>query len=282
MIYAAHVSDLAYDPAQFPARAVTVDVAVFTIIGSILMVLMLERGADAEVFPDRLALPGTFVRDENLDDAARRVVAEKASTELGDHPIVQFGAYGDPGRDPRMRVVSIGYVALVADAPPPVAGAGVGVRRAAYFDVDALLAGSADALAFDHHRILGDARARVAKLVEETPAALDFCGEEFTISELRQVYEVLWGESLDAGNFHRRVGRIEGFIEPVEAVEPKQSPAITGEPHDEVLLMSSPLSPPMSKPRGRPARRFRRGSATALHPALRRPGDHLSRSRPDW
>ena len=123
----------------------------------------------------------------------------------------QFGAYGDPGRDPRMNVVTIGYLAVLRDVGA-VAG-GSDAAAAALIPVSDILKGKVD-LAFDHLQIVRDAIDRVRKELELTGIAAAFVGPTFTLAELRAVYEAVWGVQLDAANFRRRVVTEEGWVIP--------------------------------------------------------------------
>ena len=153
-----------YDPSIYPRIGVTADAAVFADVGGALHVLLIERGNPP--YKGRWALPGGFVElDEDLEEAARRELAEETGLMLRPGQLEQFGAYGTPGRDPRMRIVTIAYLAVLADLPP-VAG-GSDAARARFWPVDDLNLGTGEttssgpALAFDHHRVLSDAIARV-------------------------------------------------------------------------------------------------------------------------
>src|SRR3989440_11565718 len=111
-----------YDPTQFPAFAVTVDVVVLTMSDGRLHVLLVRRGVAP--FEGRWAIPGGFKRpSESLDEAAKRELVEETGVD-GASLLTQFGAYGDPERDPRMNVVTIGYLAVLRDVGAVVAGAG--------------------------------------------------------------------------------------------------------------------------------------------------------------
>jgi 8-oxo-dGTP diphosphatase len=316
-----------YDPHQFPPRAVTVDIVVFSVRHDApapgegrpddrLQVLVIDRSSDAEVFPGLLALPGSFVRDdENLIQAAARVLREKADLELPLTALEQFGAYGDPDRDPRMRVISIGFIARVDAAMVAVDEI---IREIAagwrWVPVVELIDRDDRSLAFDHAQILREAREYLRTGVEETDAALDLLPEQFTLKQLRSTYEAIWGAPIDAGNFAKRVARLDGFIE--ECEEPEQvvdrfrgleSPAPGVEDHppvlrsmrvaDDRIFLSAPRllpeefarefsqesdwSPPeLRRPargRGRPPKWFTRGSTAVLHPPLRRPGSYHSK-----
>lgn len=309
-----------YDAREFPPRAVTVDITVFTVHGGRLLALMLERGPQEQWFPGQLALPGSFVGDEeNLEEAAVRVLWEKAGLDLPMHTLDQFAAYGDPDRDPRMRVISIGFMGLIPavmvdELAEDLLDADLRAelehpRR--WMAIDELLDTEMVArtpVAFDHLRIIEDARDRLRVRVEETDAALDLLPEPFTLAQLREVYEAIWGMTIDPGNFAKRIGRVDGFIEPIDASSssiPASPAALPSEDlriespstHYEVYrsLPAAPMRsmsmPPMmsdrsaeigstpSKPRGRPPKWFVRGHVEQLHPPLRRPGSYFMNPR---
>ncbi|MEY3112324.1 MAG: hypothetical protein RIT23_1455, partial [Actinomycetota bacterium] len=142
--------------------------------------------------PFDYALPSGHVNweTESLDDAARRKVFEKTRITIEADDLVQFGAYGDVGRDPRPgRTVSVAFVAFSPYFASPLPG--IDVASAEFIDVVELLA-APNRLEFDHARMLRDAIQRVRLLMETTPIALKFCKDEFTMSELRHVYEVMF------------------------------------------------------------------------------------------
>ncbi|MDH3681618.1 MAG: NUDIX hydrolase [Acidimicrobiia bacterium] len=229
----------AYDPSAYPPFAVTVDLVVLTIRAGALRVLLVRRAT--EPFAGRLALPGGFVQiDEDLLPAARRELAEETGVRLGRAHLEQLGTYGHPDRDPRMRVVSVAYLALVPDLAQPVAG-----TDAAEADLVPVAAVEPlDRLAFDHGRILADGLERARAKLTYTTLATTFCPPEFTVTELRAVYEAVWGTTVDPRNFHRKVLASDGFVEP------------TGET--------------TTRGGGRPAQLHRQGSAEQLHPPLTR------------
>ncbi|WP_299537536.1 NUDIX domain-containing protein [uncultured Streptomyces sp.] len=231
-----------YDPHAFTPFAVTVDLAVFTVREERLHVLLVERGQ--EPFLGHWALPGGFVAPrECAEDAARRELAEETGLDadaVGGLHLEQLRTYTDPDRDPRMRVVSVAYAALLPDLPEPRGGGDA--AGAGWWDVSAV-----GDLAFDHGLILADARERIGAKLEYTCLATAFCPPEFTLGELQQVYETVWGVELDRPNFRRKVLATPGFVEAVEA-----PPRRTGG-------------------RGKPAAVHRAGTATTLHPPLLRP-----------
>jgi 8-oxo-dGTP diphosphatase len=224
-----------YDPAAFPAFAVAVDLVVLTIRDDDLCVLTIRRGAHP--FASKLALPGGFVRpDENLDAAAARELHEETGLSRADVHVEQLGSYGAPERDPRMRVVSVAYLALAPDLPTPRAGSDA---AEAHWRPVHNLGGD---LAFDHADILNDGVQRARAKLEYTSLGAAFCPREFTVAELRRVYEIVWEVQLDARNFHRKVTKTAGFLSPTGTTTLGEG--------------------------GRPAQLYRRGDAHLLHPPL--------------
>ncbi len=229
-----------YDKHAFEPFAVTVDLAVFTLRAGARQVLLVERGE--EPYAGQWALPGGFVRpDESAERAARRELGEETGlTDVSGPHREPLRTYSEPGRDPRMRVVSVAFAALLPDAPEAHAGSDAARARWTPYD-------SARGLAFDHDRILADARERVGGKLEYTCLATAFCPPEFTLGELQQVYETVWGTTLDRPNFRRKVLATPGFVEAV------------------------PGAARLTGGRGKPAALYRAGPATALHPPLLRP-----------
>ncbi len=249
-----------YDPRSFDPVAVTVDVVTLTIRDGTLNVLLVQRGVPP--FAGQWALPGGFVRSgrgEDLDEAAIRELAEETGQHLGRIHLEQLATYGAPGRDPRMRVISVAYLVFAPELPEPQAGSDA--QASAWVPVGSVgltedgggqRPGTTHKLALDHARILADGLERARSKLEYTPLATAFVADRFTVAELRTVYETVWGERLHAGNFHRKVLSVPGFLES------------TGETTE------------TGGPRGGPrSRLYRRGDARLLHPALLRPGkDH--------
>ncbi|MFD9704767.1 NUDIX domain-containing protein [Lentzea sp. NPDC059081] len=224
-----------YSPSDFPPFAVTVDLVVLTVRSDALCALLVQRGE--EPYLGSWALPGGFVQvAESVDAAAARELVEETGVS-GLH-LEQLGTYGEPGRDPRMRVVSVAYLALAADLPVPVAG--TDAAAASFVPVE-----SVSSLAFDHGLILRDGVERARAKLEYSPLGAEFCPAEFTVAELRRVYEIVWGVALDPRNFHRKVTGVGGLL------------VATGET--------------TGRDGGRPAALFRRGDAVSLYPPLVRP-----------
>jgi 8-oxo-dGTP diphosphatase len=198
-----------YDPSQFPAFAVTVDVVILTMSDGRLQVLLVRRGVPP--FEGIWAIPGGFKRPtETLDEAAARELREETGVE-GARMLRQFGAYGDPGRDPRMNVVTVAYFAVLREVRDVVGG--TDAAAAALVPVSEALDRKIE-LAFDHARILRDAVERVRVDLELTGLATAFVGPTFTLAELRAVYEAVWGVQLDAANFRRSVVAEDGWVIP--------------------------------------------------------------------
>ncbi|MGW6836461.1 NUDIX hydrolase [Streptomyces sp. NPDC054949] len=239
-----------YDPHAFEPFAVTVDLAVFTVRAGDLHVLLIRRGQ--EPYAGAWALPGGFILPcESAESAARRELAEE--TGLSDAVVAalhleQLRTYSEPDRDPRMRVVSVAFTALVPDMPEPAAEGGGDADRARWVPV-----GEAAGLAFDHAVILDDARERIGSKLEYSCLATAFCPPEFTLGELQAVYETVWDTALDRPNFRRKVLATPGFVEAVAGAA-----RLTGG-------------------RGKPAALYRSGPATALHPPLLRPSEGHAR-----
>jgi 8-oxo-dGTP diphosphatase len=198
-----------YDPSKFPAFAVTVDVVILTMSDGRLHVLLVRRGVAP--FAGMWAIPGGFKRpSETLDEAAKRELAEETGVDSASL-LTQFGAYGDPGRDPRMNVVTVAYLAVLRDVGGTVAG--TDAAAAALIPVADVLNGKLE-LAFDHARIVRDAVERVRVDLGRTGIATAFVGPTFTVAELRAVYEGVWGVHLDGANFRRRVVAENGWVVP--------------------------------------------------------------------
>jgi 8-oxo-dGTP diphosphatase len=198
-----------YDPLQFPAFAVTVDVVILTMSDSRLHVLLVRRGVPP--FEGMWAIPGGFKRPtETLDEAATRELLEETGV-VGVSSLSQFRAYGDPERDPRMNVVTVAYLAVLHQVGA-IAG-GTDTTEAALVAVSDVLDRKIE-LAFDHEQIVRDAVERVRVDLELRGVATAFVGTTFTMAELRTVYEAVWDVQLDAANFRRSVLAEDGWVIP--------------------------------------------------------------------
>lgn len=236
-----------YDPRKYPPVAVTVDLVVLTIHDDDLAVLLVKRGEAP--FAGAHALPGGFVRPhEGLGQAAARELAEETGLAAGSVHLEQLASYGDPRRDPRMRVVTVAYLAFAPGMPAPRAG--TDAAEASWVPVRDIGSAGRAGLAFDHQRILADGVERARAKLEYTALAAAFCPPEFTIAQLRRVYEIVWGAALDPRNFHRKVTGTPGFVIAAGA-------ATAGE-------------------RGRPAQLYRAGPAAQLYPPMLRNGPATS------
>ncbi|OIV35977.1 DNA hydrolase [Mangrovactinospora gilvigrisea] len=274
-----------------PEFAVTVDLVALTVRDHALCALAVRRASPP--FEGLWSLPGGFVRPgEGLAEAAVRELADEtglcaspdpdlrgagpeappvpsaltpaAGARGGEGPaahLEQLATYGDPGRDPRMRVVSVAHLVLAPDLPAPTPGRtpGQATREVRWVPVRELLAEAAGqmagqasgetgrdtGMAFDHGRILADGVERARSKIEYSALATAFCPPEFTVGELRRVYESVWDVVLDPRNFHRKVTGTPGFLVPAGGTTTRQG--------------------------GRPAQLFRAGRATLLNPPMLRP-----------
>lgn len=228
-----------------PSIALTVDLVVLTIRDRRMCVLLVERGIPP--YAGRWALPGGYVLpDEDLRDAAYRELEEETGIRQGVH-LEQLATYGAPDRDPRGRTVTVAWLALSPHMAEPVAGSDA--AAAAWHAVDHvgdqdLACDLAFDLAFDHADILRDGIERARSKLEYTPLGAAFCPPEFTVAQLRAVYEAVWGHDLDPRNFHRKVTKTPGFLDPIGRTTNADG--------------------------GRPAQLYRRGHLEVLNPPITR------------
>ncbi len=181
---------------QYPRAALTVDCVVFGFDQGDLKVLLIQRSM--EPYKGGWALPGGFVHvDETLDEAARRELAEE--TGLRDVFLEQLYTFGAIDRDPRERVVSVAYYALVKRCAH-IARASTDAACAEWFPVS-----DTPALAFDHGNILAMALARLKGKVCYQPVGFELLPSQFTLSELQHLYEVILDKKLDKRNFRKKV-----------------------------------------------------------------------------
>jgi 8-oxo-dGTP diphosphatase len=232
---------------QPPRVLLTVDLVILTLRNLSLDVLLVERGVGP--FAGMMALPGGFLRDEAepIAAAARRELSEETGLDADALHLEEFGAYGDPGRDPRGRVVSVAYLAIMPWLPDPVAG--TDAAGACWAPADEVLTGHLS-LAFDHRRIVADGVECARRKLENSALATAFCGPAFTISDLQRVYEAVWGIPLDPRNFYRKIQGTRGFVVPADNARRAGA--------------------------GRPARLFRAGPCTSISPPMTRPVEYPS------
>jgi len=175
---------------------VTVDLVIFTIQSEKLKVLLVKRGIPP--FKGQFALPGGFVHeDESLEDAAVRELREE--TGVADVYLEQLYSFGEPGRDPRERVITVAYYALIS-ADRSALAAGTDAAEAAWWPV-----GKLPALAFDHQEILDYALERLRNKLEYTTVGFQLLPPKFTLTELQGIYESILGKKLDKRNFRRKI-----------------------------------------------------------------------------
>lgn len=192
---------------KYPHPSVTTDCVIFGFDGTKLNVLLIQRGI--EPFKGRWALPGGFLRmDETGLAGAKRELMEE--TGLKDAYIKQFHTYTDPLRDPRERVITIAYYALVRLSE--VRG-GDDAARAEWFALDQI-----PTLAFDHDRILRDATAELRKQIHFEPIGFELLPEKFTMSQLQHLYEVILGVKFDRRNFSSKMLKLGLLTELEERV----------------------------------------------------------------
>ena len=223
-----------------PLMNVAVDISIFTVYENVLRVLLVKRANPP--YQGMWALPGGFMEDETAAEAAYRELHEETGVPRERVRLEPVGTYTEPGRDPRGRVVSISYMALVPSTPPTAAGGDAADTR--WLPVADAVAGAVP-LAFDHHRIIADSLEQARALLEQTTVASAFCPEEFTVSDLRRVYESVWGVSLDVGNFHRKITKTDGFLVPTGRTTTRDG--------------------------GRPAQLYTAGDVARLQPPMYRP-----------
>lgn len=217
---------------------VAADLVVLTLREGALHVVLIKRAASTEY--GKWSLPGGFMQvGESAEDAAYRELREEVGISSGEVVLEQLKTYTDPSRDPReQRAISVSWVVFGANMPEELEA--TDALEATWVPVEEALDMP---LAFDHAEILADGIERSRAKLEYTNIAPAFLPETFTMSELRGVYEAVWGGTLEPANFHRKVLSVPNFVEE------------TGETRTG---------------RGRPAKLYRAGSAGTIHPPLTR------------
>ncbi|HEX3010235.1 MAG TPA: NUDIX domain-containing protein [Bacteroidales bacterium] len=181
---------------EYPRPAVTTDCVIFGFDSGELKVLLIERGIDP--FKGRWALPGGFLQmDENTDECARRELSEE--TGIDNLFIEQLYTFSDVDRDPRGRVVTVSYYALVKLSDYKLT-AGDDAKNAQWFPISKV-----PTLAFDHDRILRVALNRLKGKIRYQPIGFELLPERFTMPELQNLYESVLEMQLDRRNFRRKI-----------------------------------------------------------------------------
>lgn len=182
---------------------ITVDIVLFTILERQLHVLLIRRLA--EPFRGSYALPGGFVlENESVDEAAHRELQEETGVEKVF--LEQLYTFGEPNRDPRGRVITVAYYALVANSH--ILRSGTDAADAAWFALDKL-----PPVAFDHQSIIEYAQQRLRNKLDYSNVGFELLPEKFTLTELQLVHEAILGANLDKRNFRRKILQ-QGIVEP--------------------------------------------------------------------
>ena len=189
---------------EYPHPAVTTDIVIFTIRDGRLKLLLIRRGA--EPFKGKWALPGGFVGiGEGLEEGARRELEEE--TGVSGVYLEQLHTFGRPDRDPRERVITVAYYALIPSDKMEIRAA-TDAEAVGWFALDEL-----PELAFDHAKILTMARDRLVAKLDYSTIAFQFMPARFTLSELQRVYEIILGQEIDKRNFRKWVLALEQIEE---------------------------------------------------------------------
>jgi 8-oxo-dGTP diphosphatase len=189
--------------------SVTVDVVIFTVRDRILHVLLVRRGIPP--FEGQYAIPGGFIHEnESLEEAAVRELYEE--TGVRDVFLEQLYSFGDLDRDPRGRVITVAYYALIASGQRSLS-AGTDATEARWFSMAEL-----PKLAFDHRQILDYALKRLRNKLEYTTVGFQLLPEKFTLGELQTIYEAILGRRLDKRNFRRKIALLR-ILKPLRELQ---------------------------------------------------------------
>lgn len=198
---------------KYPHPSVTTDCVIFGFDGSRLKVLLVERGV--EPFKGKWALPGGFLRmDESAEQGALRELQEE--TGLKTAYIKQFHTFTDPDRDPRERVITIAYYALVRLQDVV---AGDDAARAGWFALDEV-----PSLAFDHDRILRTAIQEIRRQIHFEPVGFELLPPEFTVKELQLLYEAILDVKFDRRNFYKKMQHLELLTQVKTGAQERRQP----------------------------------------------------------
>lgn len=215
---------------RYPRPSLTSDIVVFGFDGRQLNILLVERGVDP--FKGSWALPGGFMKmDESIEQCAARELAEE--TGIQGAYLRQFGVFSSVHRDPRGRVVTVAFLALVSKSDYRII-AGDDAASAAWFGADEL-----PPLAFDHADIIDSARTHLRDLVATRPVVVNLLDRKFSIAELQRLVEIITGETFDRRNFHRRMTqagtlRPEGLSDEPTAARPANLYSLAPEAEEEI------------------------------------------------
>jgi len=189
------VDSVGGDLSKYAKPSVTVDTLIFTISSGELRVLLVKR--KTAPFKDKWVIPGGFVHlDQSLEDAAKLKLEEK--TGVKDVYLEQLYTFGDPKRDPRGRVITICYFALISSE-------NLVLKKDGEYDVQWFSVEKLPQLGFDHKQILGYAIKRLKWKFEYTTVAFSLLPKKFTMTQLQELYEVVFGEVFDKRNFRKKV-----------------------------------------------------------------------------
>lgn len=234
---------------DFPAFGVTADLVILTVNEGKLCVALVERAA--EPFKGSLALPGGFISrhglDNNLEQTALRELQEETGVQPNSVHLEQLKTYWTRGRDPRQEVVTVAWLAL-----GPIdteLRAGTDAARAGWHPVEAALT---EPLAFDHNQILRDGIERARAKLEYTDIAASFLPNRFTIADVRRIYELVWSEPLDPGNFQRKMTDVFARVDDATATPSggrgRPAALFTRRPRDDADPFGlTPIEPPFRR-----------------------------------
>lgn len=181
---------------RYPHPAVTTDIVIFTIRQDELKILLIKRALPPH--RNQWALPGGFIKlEESLEEGAKRELQEE--TGVTGVYLEQLYTFGRPDRDPRERVITVAYLALIPANEPEIKAA-TDAEDVSWFGLKEL-----PDLAFDHKRILKMAHERLVAKLDYSTIAFQFMPKDFTLSELQHVYEVILREQIDKRNFRKRI-----------------------------------------------------------------------------
>ena len=220
---------------KYPRPAVTTDCVIFGFDGKQLHILLIERSRDP--YKGTWALPGGFLEmDETAEEGAARELYEE--THVKDVFLEQFHVFSAVNRDPRERVITIAFYALIRQCDYQIL-AGDDAARACWFEVDEL-----PPLAFDHDEIISKAREHLKIKLKVSPIAFRLLDEQFTMGELQRVYELISGRTYDRQNFYRQA-MVSGLLENINEKEssPTQLFRFNDQCYEDIEDSESKLNP---------------------------------------